>query len=86
MLPGVYGRAIGYEGVCMAKKAITHFHKVGCRVNGLPPALESYVSHPDVKSILDHLETNHDPEVATRGLSLREGSPEFMLKVKSSVF
>ena len=64
VLPGVFGRAIGYEGVCMAKKAITHFHKVGCRINGMPPALECYVAHPDVKSILDYLEENHDPEGA----------------------
>lgn len=64
--PGVTGRNVGYETVCMAKKAITHMHRLGCRVNGVPPPPESYVAHPDVKMIVDTLEENHTPEGAVQ--------------------
>jgi hypothetical protein len=59
-------RGLGYEAVCMAKKAITHFHRLGCRVDGLAPAIESYVMHPDVKMIVDELEASHNPEGAEK--------------------
>ena len=62
---GVTGRGNGYESICMAKKAITHFHRVGCRgPDGRPPEPETYIAHPDVLMIFGTAEQQHVPKGA----------------------
>lgn len=67
IVPGVFGRALGYESVAQAKKAIVHFHAQGCRVNGYAPNKQTYVEHPDVMIIVNSMIEEH----------VAEGAPEF---------
>ena len=68
IIPGVFGRGLGYESVCMAKKAVVHFHQGGCRVPQgsifVAPNKSSYIEHPDVMTIVHDMAEEHDPESA----------------------